>query len=125
MDKSPFAAVRPSVGARIVLAFAFVLSLGTSARGTADEIAPIKYPFLEWYGLWPGRTAIGEDGAIWTQDMPEGVHLAVQPARKSRIFIKGERPWETPVPQPQYYLPPGRSHPPSLLLRSLIYGHRT
>ena len=63
-----------------------VALLLVSGLAPADEIARVKHPFLEWYGLWPGRTAIGADGQTWTQDKPEGVRLAVQLARKSRIF---------------------------------------
>ena len=82
----------------------FVLTLLTLLVGpavvSADEIAPMKHPFLEWYGLWPGRTAIGEDGQTWTQDKPEGIRLAVQPARKSRILIEREKPWEESAANP-------------------------
>jgi len=50
-------------------------------------------PFLDWYGIWAGQTGI-ENSQVWVQDMPVGVHLAVQPAQKSPIFITPEHPWE-------------------------------
>ena len=79
---------------RFVVTIALLVSCAYSRGALADEVTLTKYPFLEWYGIWPGRTAIGEDGTTWTQDRPEGVRLAVQPARKSRIFVKSEKPWE-------------------------------
>ena len=79
---------------RFVVTTALLVSCAYSRGALADEVTLTKYPFLEWYGIWPGRTAIGEDGTTWTQDRPEGVRLAVQPARKSRIFVKPEKPWE-------------------------------
>ena len=51
-------------------------------------------PFLDRYGIWAGQTGIDERGQAWVQDMPVGVRLAVQPARKSEVFIVPERPWE-------------------------------
>ena len=58
------------------------------------ETDPVPQPFWDWYGIWPGQTGIDERGQAWVQDMPVGVRLVVQPARKSEIFIVPERPWE-------------------------------
>ena len=55
---------------------------------------PTTQPFLDWYGIWAGQTGI-EDGQAWIQDMPSGVHLAVQPAQPSDIFITPEYPSTT------------------------------
>jgi hypothetical protein len=60
-------------------------------------------PFLDWYGIWPGQTGI-ENGQAWVQDMPVGVHLSVQPAQKSSVFIVPERPWEEGGLTPQVVL---------------------
>ena len=60
-------------------------------------------PFLDWYGVWAGQTGI-ENGQAWVQDMPVGVHLAVQPAQKSDPFIAPERPWEEGGLTPQVVL---------------------
>lgn len=54
----------------------------------------VTQPFLDWYGVWPGHTAIDENGEVWSQDRPLGVSLRVQEARKSEIFIHPEHPWE-------------------------------
>ena len=48
MDKSLVAAI---------YVFSFFLALVPDLPAVADEPAPVKYPFLEWYGLWPGRSA--------------------------------------------------------------------
>ncbi len=54
----------------------------------------VPQPFLDWYGVWPGHTAIDQSGEVWSQDRPLGVSLRVQEARKSEIFIHPEHPWE-------------------------------
>ena len=59
---------------------------------TAENL--VTQPFLDWYGVWPGHTAIDENGEVWSQDRPVGVSLRVQEARKSEIFIHPEHPWE-------------------------------
>ena len=64
---------------------------------------PTTQPFLDWYGIWAGQTGI-EDGQAWIQDMPSGVHLAVQPAQPSDIFITPEYPWEEGGLTPQVAL---------------------
>ena len=57
-------------------------------------------PFLDWYGIFAGTTSI-DDGEVWYQDVPTGVHLAVQPAHRSAVFITPEHPWEEGSLTPQ------------------------
>ncbi len=54
----------------------------------------VAQPFLDWYGIWAGYGSRDEHGRICLQDPPQSVHLRVQPARKSKVFFRGERPWE-------------------------------
>ena len=48
-------------------------------------------PFYDWYGIFAGSTSI-DDNHFWTQDVPVGVHLAVQTAQQSEIFIARSTP---------------------------------
>ena len=60
-------------------------------------------PFYDWYGIFAGSTSI-DDNHFWTQDVPVGVHLAVQTAHQSEIFIAPEHPWEEGGLTPQIIL---------------------
>ena len=63
----------------------------------------IPQPFYDWYGIFAGSTSI-DDNRFWTQDIPVGLHLAVQTAQKSDIFIAPEHPWEEGGLTPQIIL---------------------
>jgi hypothetical protein len=54
----------------------------------------VQQPFLDWYGIWPGLAGRDEHGRSWLADAPRGIRLRVQPARKSEVFFRRERPWE-------------------------------
>ncbi|MCZ6676835.1 MAG: hypothetical protein O7E52_06260 [Candidatus Poribacteria bacterium] len=58
------------------------------------EASLTPQPFLDWYGIWPGQAGRDEHGRSWLEDAPRGVRLTVQPARKSAVFFRRERPWE-------------------------------
>ena len=51
-------------------------------------------PFLDWYDIWAGQACANENGESWLKDPPLGVRLAVQPARRSPVFFRAEKPWE-------------------------------
>jgi len=61
-----------------------------------EEQPLTPFPFIDWYGIWPGHGGVGRDGLSWIQDPPLGaLRLAVQQARLSdRLFTAGEHPWE-------------------------------
>ncbi len=60
----------------------------------SDQPSPI--PIMDWYVTWAGTVGWpSRDGPCTLQDVPQGVRLAVQPARLSEPILKaGERPWE-------------------------------
>ena len=51
-----------------------------------SQTTPGLTPFLDWYDIWAGLAGVNENGEIWLQDPPVGVHLSVQPARRSQIL---------------------------------------
>lgn len=55
---------------------------------------PLPLPLLDHRDIWPSHRKIEEDGTLWSDDPPEGVRLAVEPARKSDVFFAGQSPWE-------------------------------
>ena len=59
-----------------------------------SQTTPGLTPFLDWYDIWAGLAGVNENGETWLQDPPVGVHLSVQPARRSQIFLRAEKPWE-------------------------------
>lgn len=90
---------------REVVCVAGVFALGWSALSHGDEPTPIKYPFVDWYGIWPGRVSIDESSAAWTQDMPGGVRPSVQTAQKSKVFITAQNLREKGLVSPFTSLP--------------------
>ena len=53
------------------------------------EEQPPPLPFVDWYGIWAGHGAVGEDGLSWIQDPPVGdLHLKVQPGRWSDLLFR-------------------------------------
>ena len=58
-----------------------------------DDLKAATRPFVDWYGIFAGSPSL-DDGEVWYQDVPTGVHLAVQPAHRSAVFITPEHPWE-------------------------------
>lgn len=60
-----------------------------------DSSARTIQPFVDWYGIWAGYGDLDyETGQNRIFEAPEGVKLAVQPARKVGPFFSRERPWE-------------------------------
>ncbi|MHB0938440.1 MAG: hypothetical protein ACYC6A_18760 [Armatimonadota bacterium] len=59
-----------------------------------DMIRPLTL-FLDWYAVWPGAVTYDEQCGAHYDEGPRGLRLAVQPARKSEIVLRGEYPWET------------------------------
>ncbi len=60
---------------------------------TVSEARAGHTPFLDWYDIWAGLAG-NENGENWLQDPPVGVHLAVQQAQRSEIFLRAESHWE-------------------------------
>ncbi len=59
-----------------------------------EEEKPVLYPFLDWYAIWPGQAGVPDNLESWLEDPPVGVQLTIQPARKSKVFFRAEKPWE-------------------------------
>ena len=59
-----------------------------------NEPALIPQPFIDWYEIWAGQAGVNEHGETGLKDPPTGVQLSVQPARRSEIFFRSEKPWE-------------------------------
>ena len=79
----------------LVRSFVLVTSIMFLAGSAlASEPTAVTYPILDWYGIWPGRAAVDDEGQLWTQDRPFGVRLAVQEAVKSAVFIHPQTRWE-------------------------------
>ena len=55
---------------------------------------PLPLPLLDHRDICPSHRKFEEDGTLWSDDPPEGVRLAVEPARKSDVFFAGQSPWE-------------------------------
>ena len=55
---------------------------------------PVPLPLLDHRSIWPSHRKIEDDGTLWSDDPPVGVKLRIEPARKSEIFLRAERPWE-------------------------------
>ena len=71
------------------------------------EEQPPPLPFVDWYGIWAGHGAVGEDGLSWIQDPPVGdLHLKVQPGRWSDLLFRtAEYPWEAGGMVPGFAFP--------------------
>ena len=59
-----------------------------------DKSIPVAQPFLDWFGVWAGQAGRDENLHAWLEDPPLGVRLRVQPARRSAVIFRGEKPWE-------------------------------
>jgi len=56
---------------------------------------PDFHPLMDWYGIWAGTVGWPADrGPCSLQDIPQGVELKVQPARRIEPLLSPERPWE-------------------------------
>ena len=71
------------------------------------EEQPTPVPFVDWYGIWAGHGAAGQDGLSWIQDPPVGdLQLKVQPGRWSELlFHTAEHPWEAGGMVPGFAFP--------------------
>ena len=62
-------------------------------KATGNEPQPI--PIMDWYDIWAGTVGWGgHGGPSYPQDVPQGVRLALQPAKQTEPFLRRERPWE-------------------------------
>lgn len=51
-------------------------------------------PILAWWQIFAGTTDYDKAKHAFLIDAPQGVRLAVQPAEKSEVLIRSDRPWE-------------------------------
>ena len=51
-----------------------------------DDLKAATRPFLDWYGIFASHRKEEADGRIWSQEPPTGVRLAIEPAKKSKVY---------------------------------------
>jgi hypothetical protein len=59
-----------------------------------ENCRSLAKPILDWYGIWASHRKSEPDGAVWSQDPPQGVRITLEAAEKSPIFFLKERSWE-------------------------------